>query len=164
MRALVEEYRAKGSRGFSVKISVDPVIDAQRIQWFVVDANGGFTVEAALRMLRLLPDGLDFSFEAQCQTWRECLSLRRRTNVPIIHDELALTETSIIQITTDDASEGINFKVQKFRGLSKARRVRDLCIAVGYVMSVQETCGSILNSLRWFVWPRLFQEISSAVF
>lgn len=152
MRALVEEYKVKASRGFSVKIGGDPVVDAPRIveafkdkkpdEWFVVDANGGFTVEGALRMLRLLPDGLDFSFEAPCQTWRDCLSLRRRTNIPIIQDELAVTETSMIQMIADDAGEGINLKVQKFGGLTKARRVRDLSIAAGYVMSVQETCGS----------------------
>ncbi|KAI9036463.1 mandelate racemase/muconate lactonizing enzyme family protein [Aspergillus affinis] len=92
MLALVDEYRAKGSRGFSVKISGDPVIDAASItealkdkkpdEWFVVDANGGLTVE------------------------------------------------------------GINLKVQMFGGLTKARRVRDLCLAAGYIISVQETCGS----------------------
>lgn len=152
MRALVDEYRAKGSKGFSVKIGGDPVIDAARIieafkdkepdEWFVIDANGGLTVEDALRMLRLLPEGLDLSLEPPCRTWRECLSLRRQTTVPIIHDELALTEASMLQMIADDASEGINLKVQKFGGLTKARRVRDLCLAAGYVISVQETCGS----------------------
>ena len=141
MRALVEEFRAKASRGFSVKMGGDPVIDAQRIveafkdkrpdEWFVFDANGDFTVEGALSMLRLLPDGLDSSLEAPCQTWRECLSLRRRTNILIIQDELALTETSIVQMIADDAVEGIDFKVQKFGGLPKARRVRDIRIAAG---------------------------------
>ncbi|KAF4944429.1 hypothetical protein FSARC_14679 [Fusarium sarcochroum] len=125
MRAHVPEYRAKGSRGFSVKIGGDPVTDAARIveafkdrkpeEWFIVDANGGITVEGALRMLRLLPD-----------------------HTPIIHDELALTEDSMIQMIADDAGEGINLKVQKFGGLTKARRVRDLCLAAGYVMSAQE--------------------------
>lgn len=128
-----------------------PGDDAQRIveafkdkkpdEWFVADPSGVFTVEGASRILRLLPVGLDFSFEAPCQTWRECLSLRRRTNVPTIHDELALPETYMIQMVADDVCEGINFKVQKFGGFTKARRVRDLCIAAGYVMSVQETCG-----------------------
>ncbi|KAF5005838.1 hypothetical protein FDECE_7743 [Fusarium decemcellulare] len=152
MRAQVDKYRKKGSRGFSVKIGGEPVTDAACIveafkdktpgEWFVVDANGGLTVEGALRMLRLLPHGLDFSLEAPCQTWRECLSLRRRTNIPIIHDELALTEVSMIQMIADDAGEGINLKLQKFGGLTKARRVRDLRLAAGYVISVQETCGS----------------------
>jgi cis-L-3-hydroxyproline dehydratase len=43
--------------------------------FFLVDANGGMTVENALRMLRLLPDGLDFVLEAPCATWREIVSL-----------------------------------------------------------------------------------------
>ena len=111
-------------------------------EWFVVDANGGLTVEGALRMLRPPPKGLDFSLEASCRTWRECISLRHRTNIPIIHDEPALTEVSMAQMIADDAGEGINLKVQKFGGLTKAHRVRDLCLAAGYVISVQETCGS----------------------
>jgi len=42
---------------------------------FVDDVNSGMTVEGALRVLVLLPEGLDFSLEAPCRTWRECLSL-----------------------------------------------------------------------------------------
>lgn len=57
-------------------------------------------------------------------------------------DELALTEVSIVQMIADDAGEGINFKPQKFGGLTRSRRVRDICLAAGYVMSVQETCAS----------------------
>ncbi|KAJ4256034.1 hypothetical protein NW762_009108 [Fusarium torreyae] len=116
--------------------------DRKPEEWFVVDANGGLTVEGALRMLRLLPPDIEFALEAPCRTWRECLSLRRRTNIPVIHDELALTETSMIQMIVDDAAEGINLKVQEFGGLTKARRVRDLYLAAGYFISVQETCGS----------------------
>src|SRR5262249_36964817 len=94
MRRRVAEHRALGYLGHSVKIGDDPVIDAARIavaladkqpgEFFIVDANGGMTVESALRTLRLLPHGLDFVLEAPCATWRECVSLRRRTDVPII--------------------------------------------------------------------------------
>jgi hypothetical protein len=45
------------------------------------------TVETALRTLRLLPAGLDFVLEAPCATWRECVALRRRTDVPIFCSE-----------------------------------------------------------------------------
>lgn len=37
-----------------------------------------------LRMLNQLPAGLDFVLEAPCATWREHLSLRRRTSAPIV--------------------------------------------------------------------------------
>lgn len=94
MRKLVADSRAAGHTGFSVKIGEDPVAntvlittalaDRQPDEFFLVDANGGLTVETALRMLRLLPNGFDFVLEAPCATYRGSVSLRRRTNVPII--------------------------------------------------------------------------------
>lgn len=152
MRELVASYRSKGYIGHSVKIRGEPTIDAACIiaaladkqpgEFFLIDANGGLTVETALRMLRLLPQGLDFVLEAPCATYRECISLRRRTNVPIIFDELARSDDSITQLIADDAAEGIGYKISKNGGLTRGRRQRDICIAAGYTMSVQDTTGS----------------------
>ena len=100
------------------------------------------TPEMALRMLRLLPPGLDFVLEAPCATWRECLSLRRRTDIPMIWDELAVSDASIVQLIADDAAEGIGLKISKNGGLTRCRRQRDICIAAGLTISVQETTGS----------------------
>lgn len=152
MRKRVAEHRAQGYVGHSVKIGDDPTLDAARIaasladkqpgEFYIVDANGGMTVESALRLLRLLPDGLDFVLEAPCATWRECVSLRRRSNVPLFFDELAVDDSSIIQLIADDAAEGIGLKISKNGGLTKGRRHRDICLAAGYTISVQETTGS----------------------
>lgn len=152
MRNRVAEHRAMGYVGHSVKIGGDPSEDAARIaasladkmpgEYFIVDANGGMTVESALRMLRLLPHGLDFVLEAPCATWRECVSLRRRTDVPIIFDELAMSDGSIAQIIGDDAADGIGLKISKNGGLTHGRRHRDMCLAAGLTISVQETTGS----------------------
>lgn len=152
MRRRVAEHRALGYIGHSVKVGGEPAMDAERIaaaladkrpgEFFIVDANGGLTVETALRMLRLLPRGLDFVLEAPCATWRECVSLRRRTDVPIIFDELATSDASIVQLIADDAAEGIGLKISKNGGLTRGRRQRDICVAAGYTVSVQETTGS----------------------
>ncbi|KAL4891534.1 enolase 2-phosphoglycerate dehydratase [Aspergillus ambiguus] len=152
MRQNVTRHRAVGYKGHSVKIAGEPVEDAARIaasladkrpdEFFIVDANGGLSVEIALRMLRLLPDGLDFVLEAPCPTWRECISLRRRTNIPINMDELATEETSIVRLIADDGAEGIGLKISKAGGLTKGKRVRDIALAAGYSISVQETTGS----------------------
>ena len=152
MRRRVAEHRRAGYTSHSVKIGDDPALDAARIEasladrrageYFIVDANGGMTPEMALRLLRLLPPGLDFVLEAPCATWRECLSLRRRTDVPMIWDELAVSEASIVNLVADDAAEGIGMKISKNGGLTRCRRIRDLCIAAGLTMSVQDTIGS----------------------
>jgi cis-L-3-hydroxyproline dehydratase len=152
MRSRVDEHRKRGYLAHSVKVGDDPGLDAARIEasladkrpgeFFIADANGGMTVETALRMLRLLPPGLDFVLEAPCATWRECVSLRRRTDVPISWDELADSDSSVAQLVADDAAEGIGLKISKNGGLTRCRRQRDICIAAGLTMSVQETAGS----------------------
>jgi L-alanine-DL-glutamate epimerase-like enolase superfamily enzyme len=152
MRSRVAEHRARGYIGHSVKIGDDPGLDAARIEasladrrpgeFFIVDANGGMTVETALRILRCLPAGLDLVLEAPCATWRECISLRRRTDVPIIWDELAASDSSVAQLVADDAAEGIGLKISKNGGLTRCRRQRDICISAGLTISVQETMGS----------------------
>lgn len=151
-RRYVSESRAAGYTGFSVKVGFDPVANAVQIQaalenqkpgeHFLVDANGGMVVESAVRMLKLLPDGLDFVLEAPCATYRESISCRRRTNIPIIFDELALNKTTITQLITDNIINRIGLKISKTGGLTRSRRVRNICLAAGYTMSVQDTSGS----------------------
>jgi L-alanine-DL-glutamate epimerase-like enolase superfamily enzyme len=152
MREQVRKFREEGYMGHSVKIGTSPSNDAaiitsaladrQEGEFFLVDANCGLTVESALRTLRLLPPGLDFVLESPCATLQETLSLRKRTNVPIIFDELATDTASLAHMISSDAAEGIGLKISKAGGLTKARRQRDICIAAGYTMSVQDTTGS----------------------
>ncbi|OJJ04170.1 hypothetical protein ASPVEDRAFT_774416 [Aspergillus versicolor CBS 583.65] len=157
MRQRVAEHRERGYVGHSLKIDGEPSVDAQRItaclkdkqpgEFFLVDGNCGLTVETVLRMLRLLPSdaGLDFVLEAPCATWRECLSLRRRTNIPIYFDELANSDVSVVQMIADDAVEGIGMKITKNGGLTRCCRQRDICLAAGYTMTVQDTVGSDIS-------------------
>lgn len=42
----------------------------------------------------------------------------------------------------DDAADGIGLKVSKNGGLTKGRRQRDICVAAGLTISVQETARS----------------------
>ena len=160
MRRRVAEHRAQGYRGHSVKIGASeaeggPALDVERIsasladrepgEYFIVDANGGLTVESALRLLTLLPHGLDFSLEAPCATWRETLSLRQRCRVPIILDELMQGDADLAQSIALDAADGIGLKISKAGGLTPARRQRDMARAAGLSMSVQDTVGSEIS-------------------
>ncbi|MDP0927003.1 mandelate racemase/muconate lactonizing enzyme family protein [Paracoccus onubensis] len=159
MRARVAEQRARGYMGHSIKIGASeaeggPQLDAERIaasladrqpgEFFLVDANGGLTPETALRMLRLLPGGLDFVLEAPCASWRETESLRARCNVPIMIDELAQQDADIAMIAAGDLADGIGLKISKAGGLTHARRHRDICRAAGLTMTVQDTVGSAI--------------------
>lgn len=151
MRKQVQKFRVEGYLGHSVKTGTNPVNDAaitmsaladKEGEYFLVDANCRMMAESVLRMLRLLLPGLDFVLESPCATWRETVSLRKRTDVPIIFDELATDEASPARMISDDAAEGIGLKILKAGGLTRARRQRDICIAANYTVSVRDTTGS----------------------
>ncbi len=157
MRENVDRHRVNGFLGHSIKIGASteeggPQLDAERIkaclsdktpqEWFLADANGGLTVEHALRMLQLLPQGMDFVLEAPCASWRETLSLRRLTSIPILLDELVESEEDLIHAISCDACDGIGLKVSKQGGLTRMRRHRDICRAAGLIVSIQDTVGS----------------------
>ncbi|MCB1835463.1 MAG: mandelate racemase/muconate lactonizing enzyme family protein [Geminicoccaceae bacterium] len=165
MRARVAEHRALGYMGHSIKIGAldrdgGPALDAERIaasladrrpgEYFIVDANGGLLPETALRMLRMLPEGLDFVLEAPCATWRGTMSLRQRCAVPIIIDELAQQDGDIAAIVAGDVADGIGLKISKAGGLTHARRHRDICRAADMTVSVQCTVGSTLCAASIF--------------
>lgn len=155
VKARVADHRQRGYIGHSVKLHGEPGVDAAIVQaalseqqpgeFFIVDANGGLTTETALRFLKLVPDDLDFVLEAPCSTWRESLSLRKRTSVPIHFDELAISDDTVAQIIAHDAADGISMKISKNGGLTKCRRQRDMCIAAGLTFSVQDTVGSDIS-------------------
>ncbi len=157
MRTNVATHRTAGFSGHSCKVGASeaeggPALDAARLQacladaqpgeWFLADANGGVTPEHALRLLALLPPGLDFVLEAPCATWRETLSLRARCTRPLLLDELIETEADVIHAIQMDACDGIGLKISKQGGLTPARRQRDIAVAAGFVISVQDTVGS----------------------
>lgn len=157
MRARVSDHRARGYRAHSIKVGAldaegGPALDAERItacladrrpgEFFLVDANSGLIPETALRMIRLLPPGLDFALEAPCAGWRETKSLRARCPYPIVIDELAQSDQDIALIAAGDIADGIGLKISKAGGLTPARRHRDIARAAGLTISVQDTVGS----------------------
>ena len=157
MRVKVAAHRAQGFKSHSIKIGAPeadggPALDAERIkacledrepgEWFLADANGGLSVEHALRMLELLPPGLDFVLEAPCATWRETASLRARTNVPLLLDELIQSEADMIEAIRSDLCDGVGLKVSKQGGVTPMLRQRSIAEAAGLTMSIQDTVGS----------------------
>ncbi|NND83221.1 MAG: mandelate racemase/muconate lactonizing enzyme family protein [Gammaproteobacteria bacterium] len=157
MRDRVQAFRQRDYRGHSIKVGASeaeggPALDAERIQsaladrqkgeFFIVDANGGMTVEQCLRLIQLLPAGLDFVLEAPCRTWRETLSLRQRCSIPVFWDELIDSDVAVMSMIAEDGGDGIGLKPCKNGGLTQCRRQRDIALAGGLAMSVQDTVGS----------------------
>ena len=152
MLASVAGFRAQGYRAHSLKVGgPDPARDAERVaavlaarqpgESFLVDANRGWTLEAALRFAALAAP-LDACVEAPCRSYRDCLAFKQRGGMPVSLDEQLTGPEVMIQAIADAAADVVNIKPCKVGGLTKARRIRDICQAAGIPVSIQETGGS----------------------
>ncbi|QGX98819.1 mandelate racemase [Roseovarius faecimaris] len=160
MRAKVAAHRAQGFMGHSIKIGAaeadgGPALDAERIaacladrqpgEWYLADANNGLSPEHALRMLALLPAGLDVVLEAPCASWRETETVRARCPVPILLDELIQSEADLVHAIRHDLCDGVGLKLSKQGGITPMLRQRMLAASAGMVMSIQDTVGSEIS-------------------
>ena len=82
--------------------------------------------------------------EQPCETYEECLAVRHRTSQAIILDEAIQSFADLLRAQKDGACEAIGLKIGRVGGLSKARRLRDFCLATGIRMNIEETGGSVL--------------------
>ena len=150
MAARVAGYRAEGYRRFQLKVGGDPDTDIARIQAcaerceagdvLIADANTGWLPHQALRVLRAVRD-LDVYIEQPCLSYEECLSVRRHCDQPFVLDESVDGIEMLLRGHADAAMDVVNIKISKLGGLTKARRLRDLCVAMGLAMTIEDAWG-----------------------
>jgi len=150
MARRVAEYRAEGYTKFQLKVGGDPDTDIARItaaaaelapgDVLVADANTGWTQHAALRVAAAVRD-VDVYLEQPCRTYEECLAVRRHTDRPFILDEVMDDLGMVVRGAHDAAMDVINLKISKVGGLTRAREIRDLCVALGVAMTIEDTWG-----------------------
>lgn len=143
-------YRIEGYTKFQLKVGGDPNDDIARIRAcrtileptdiLVADANTGWTKADAARVVHAVGD-LDVYIEQPCMTYEECFSIRRRTGLPFILDENIGTVGDLVKGIAEHAFDVINLKISKVGGLTKARQMRDLCVAMGIPMTIEDTWG-----------------------
>jgi L-alanine-DL-glutamate epimerase-like enolase superfamily enzyme len=143
-------YRKEGYRKFQLKVGADANEDISRIRAcramlepadiLVADANTGWTMHEAARVVAAIRD-VDVYVEQPCRSYEECLSIRRRTGLPMVLDEVITGTDVLVRGLSDDAMDVINLKISKVGGLSKARLMRDLCVAAGIPMTIEDTWG-----------------------
>ena len=148
MADTLASYQAKGYRAFSTKIGAGVEKDRAILEAIndlrkpgeshLADANGGMTSAAALALISSLP-GSGFIFEQPCRTYDECLRVRRHSTVPMMLDEVLIEVADFMKAIADGVLDGANLKVGRVGGLTRARRIRDICIEAGLQISVQET-------------------------
>ena len=153
MATNVAEYRAEGYTRFQLKVGGDPDVDIERIhavaeqqqsgEKLIADANTGWTQHEAARVAGAVKD-LDVYLEQPCLTYKECLSIRRRTALPFVMDENIDGLPILLQAHNDDAMDVVNIKISKFGGLTKAKQARDLCVDFGIAVTVEDSWGGDL--------------------
>jgi L-alanine-DL-glutamate epimerase-like enolase superfamily enzyme len=150
MAGKVAGYRAEGYRRFQLKVGGDPDTDIARIKAvaavlqpgdrLVADANTGWLPHEAARVVRAVRD-LDVYIEQPCLTYEECLSIRRRTDHPFVLDENIDGIDVLMRGHADSAMDVVNLKISKLGGLTKTRQARDLCVALGIAMTLEDSWG-----------------------
>lgn len=150
MAGKIAAYRDQGYRRFQLKVGGDPDTDIERIracrsvldrgEILVADANTGWNLHEATRVVGAVKD-LDVYIEQPCRTYGECLSIRRRTSLPFVLDEVMTGLDSVIRGLADDAMDVVNLKISKVGGLTKAALIRDLCMEHGIAMTLEDTWG-----------------------
>ncbi|MEO7241663.1 MAG: cis-3-hydroxy-L-proline dehydratase [Variovorax sp.] len=150
MAAKIAGYRSEGYRKFQLKVGGNADDDIERIRAcrkilepsdvLVADANTGWTRAAAARVVSAVSD-LDVHIEQPCLTYEECLSIRRRTTRPFVLDEVITGVDTLVRGLADDAMDIINLKISKVGGLTRAKLMRDLCVASGIAMTIEDTWG-----------------------
>jgi len=150
MARKVSGYRAEGYTKFQLKVGGDPNVDIERIRAcravlepmdiLVADANTGWTMHEAARVVAAVRD-VDVYIEQPCRSYHECLAVRRRTALPFVLDEIITDLDVLLRCLADSAMDVVNLKISKVGGLTKAKEMRDLCIATGIAMTIEDTWG-----------------------
>ena len=146
----VAGYRRQGYRRFQLKVGGDPDTDIARIravaavlgpgEVLVADANTGWLMHEAARVVRGVRD-VDVYIEQPCLGYEECLSIRRRTDHPFVLDESVDGLDMLLKGHADGAMDVVNLKISKLGGLTKTRQARDLCVAMGVAMTLEDSWG-----------------------
>jgi len=151
----VRELQAQGCDRFEFKASGNSRTDIEMARaigahmvagdTLKIDVNGGWRIDAALRVAEALPD-VHVLYEQPCASYEECLAFKKATGHPVSLDECVHGVRELLRAIEDKAIDVLNLKIGRVGGLSKARLLRDLCVSVGIPMYIQDTSGGEFNA------------------
>ena len=149
----VQRFRDLGYRVHSCKVGADVAMDIERIDLLAsnerageiifYDANRAWLPREAITVLNSI-DGITSWVEQPCETLDEIAQVRRQSRFAIGVDEGLHTMQDLIRIQRDGIAELVNIKINRVGGLTRARRLRDFCLATGITMLVMDTGGTVL--------------------
>lgn len=155
MAEKVAGYKSEGYRRFQLKVGSAPDDDIARIKavlevaepgdTVVADANTGWNLHQATRVVNALA-GQKVYIEQPCPSLAECLSIRQRTDLPMVLDEVITGVGPFLEAYSNSAMDVINIKITRVGGLTKARQIRDLAQTLGVAMTLEDAGGGDLTT------------------
>lgn len=142
---LTREGLAEGYRGFKVKVAhakamdadiVRAVIEAAEGAYVWPDANQGYTLDEALRMVRVF-ESLGITCFEQPVPMSDVYAMRKllqASGMTIALDEAAMGLPYVIELIRREAVEGLAIKVSKVGGIHYARQMCDLALNAGLTL------------------------------
>ena len=150
MKSKVKEYKEEGYLKFQLKVggeyqedieritSVSSILDSNNI--LVADANTGWKSHEALKVIKKTAN-LDVYIEQPCETYHDCVVVRKKTTNPFILDESIDSINNFLLAYNDGAMDIINLKISKLGGLFKSKQLRDLCVELKIPMTIEDSWG-----------------------
>lgn len=149
----VKRFRDMGYRVHSCKVGANVETDIERVRHLssnkldneviFYDVNRAWLPREAIMVMNAVPEVLSW-FEQPCETLDEILQVRRQTRQPICVDEALHTFSDLVRIHRDGISEIVNYKINRVGGITKAKRMRDFCLATGLTMMVMDAGGTVI--------------------
>lgn len=143
--------RAEGIHRFQLKVGGDPTLDGIRARQIieatgpedliVADANCGWRLNDAIIAARAMEGLPRLYFEQPCPTMEECIEVRKHTSLPMMYDEVVNDVHTLLRAVREGGAGGMNLKVSKVGGLTKAKLMRDLCQELGLQVTIEDTWG-----------------------
>jgi L-alanine-DL-glutamate epimerase-like enolase superfamily enzyme len=145
----VDIARARAAQGFrmlKIKGGVDPQGDIRRVRAIHralpdlvlrLDADGGYSVEDALDVTKVLGDRLEMLEQPTGMDDLDgLLQVTRHSKVPVLADQCISGPKSALDLVIDHYADGFSIKIGACGGLNAARQMDGIARAVGLVMMV----------------------------
>lgn len=125
-----------------IRACVDLLGDVDRI---IVDANGFWPQADATRVVAAVDD-LDVYIEQPCASVAECARVRRSSRRPFVLDEVLTGPRELADAYALEALDAVRLKLSNVGGITPTRRARDLAVALGLPLTVEDSGGGDIVS------------------
>ena len=143
-------YQEQGFSQFQMKVGADADTDITRIRRvadvlksgnkLAADANCGWRQHDAVRVVTAVSD-MSVYIEQPCETYEECRVVRDHSPHPMILDECMDSLQAVLRGHAERAMDVINLKISRMGGLSRSRIIRDVCLQLGIILTIEDTWG-----------------------